>query len=176
VRPPRSIALLLVAAACAATPELTLDPEAHAHLTVAGFREADPAVAELLDGAVAWAVFHGVEDLHGACTHDGLLFRRSAPAHPVRLRCSSAPAAPAGVAYHLLVILADPQDVASLEAAALDLAEAAHISPHDDFGRLEPEPELEGATRWVITTSRESLLFEARRLRQQLELAAPPAR
>lgn len=157
----------LLLTACATTSEPVIDPEDHAQHLVTGFREASPAVAELLDGAVAWAVFEGVEDVQESCSHEGLLFRRSAtePALAVVLRCSSAaPVAPAGEAYHILVVLGDPADLELLEAAGLDLSDAAHISPHDDHGSIEAQ-----ATRWVVTTSRGGLLFPARLLRQRLE-------
>lgn len=146
-----------------ATPDL--DPAAHARLTVAGFREASPFVAARLDAAVAWAVFPDVEDASEACAHAGTLFRPDAPPRAARLRCGARPPAPAGTAYHVVVILEDPADLERLAAGALDLADAPHLAPHDDH-----PPPAGDATRWVVTSERAGLLFRGWSPRHTLEL------
>jgi hypothetical protein len=158
--------LVLTLCACAGLPEpVVLDAEGHDRVTLEGFRDASPFVAGLLDDAVAWAVFPDVEDTIDECTHDGRLYRPDAPARPAILRCSVRPTAPAGVAYHVLVILEDPADLERLAEEGLDLSAAPHLRPHDDHG-----PPAETATRWIVTSTLGGLLFDTWSPRWTLEL------
>jgi len=151
---------------CAGTPQpVALDPEAHGRLTVDGFRDASELVSTRLEAAAAWAVFPDVEDTRKACSHEGLLFQPGAPPRPTVLRCSVRPTAPAGAAYHLLVVLDDPAALTRLEEEGLELDLVPHLSPHDGF---DPPPASEKI--WVVTSERTGLLFDAWAPRQRLEL------
>lgn len=158
----------LLLASCAGDPApVQLDPEAHARLTLAGFREASPLVAQRLDVAAGWAVFADVEDTREACAHEGVWFGRDGASRSALLRCATRPSAPAGAAYHLLVLLADEADVAGLmRGEALDLEGARHFTTADE------DPDPAPATRWVVTSERGGLLFGAWDARQTLELVA----
>ena len=162
----RSWTLLLALLACSSPAIPPEDPGAHARHTGESFRELSPLVAEQLDGAAAWAVFPRVEDVGAGCAHGGFLFSPTGDARPIVLRCDSSPTAgPAGVTYHLLVILADPRDLELLRTEGIDLDETVYSSPLDD-----PSLPAEPSGRWAVTTSRGGLLFPARSLRQRIEL------
>lgn len=162
-----SAAIFLALSGCVTAPAgpVELDFNAHASLTADGFREASAEVAARLDDAAGWAVFPDVEDASEGCAHEGRLYRSGAPPIPVVLRCSSRPAAPAGVTYHALVILDDSVDLARLTQGALDLEGVPHVAPHDDH---EPLPQ---SARLIVTSVRGGLLFDARPQPQRLELA-----
>ncbi len=160
---------VLALVACASTPEpVVLDPEAHGRLTVDGFREASAAVATRLETAAAWVVFPDVEDSGATCAHAGTLFRPGARPRAATLTCAVRPTAPAGAAYHMLVVLADPADVERLVQGALELGDAPRLTPHDDHG---PPPDSE--TVWVVTSQRGSLLFDAWPALQRITLVDP---
>jgi hypothetical protein len=164
---PKSAALALWLCACAGAPEpFARDADTHHRLTLEGFREASPFVAQRLDSAVAWAVFPDVEDALEECVHPGRLHQPGAPARAVVLRCSMRPTAPAGAAYHVLVILEDPADLERLGEEGLDLSDAPHLAPHDDH-----EPPGSTAKRWVVTSALGGLLFDPWSPRRTLELA-----
>jgi hypothetical protein len=164
-----------------------VEPVHRAELVAEGFREASPALAERLGRAAAWAVFPDVEDEQGRgsdgmheCLHPGFLFEDPAgggvdggdpgavaPAdpRPARLRCTEPPVAPAGVAYHLLVVINTPDELARLDRGGLELSGVPHRSPHDGDG---PLPGFGGV--WVVTSVRGGLFFDARDGHQVLEL------
>lgn len=167
----RAIAILLGASlcACAAPAPAALDPVAHARLTVEGFSDANAAIAARLESAGAWAVFPDVEDAAAPCLHSGTLFRRGQPPHPVTLRCSARPAAPAGAAYHTLVVIEDAAVLARLEREGLELAGYAHVE-----ASAAALPEV-AAGVWIVTSERGSLLFAPWAAQQRLEIALEAA-
>ena len=153
--------------ACAGPPRpVVLDPEANGRLTVEGFREASEVVSARLETALAWAVFPDVEDASEVCTHAGMLFQAGAPPRPVVLTCTVRPSAPAGAAYHLLVVLEEPEVLARLARDGLELGDVPHLTTHD-----EQPPPASGPV-WVVTSQRATLLFDTWAPRQRLALAA----
>ena len=157
------LAVAVALAACAAPgPRPGVE---RARDVIAGFEEANPAVAELLDRAAAWAVFSDAEDLAHGCSHAGLLFTRDGGTRPCRLRCETRPNAPAGVTSHMLVILLEGSDLEQLARRELELEDAAWLSPP-----ATPVGDPDRATRWIVATSRVSALHATAPPIQVLEL------
>lgn len=137
---------------------------------MAGFREASPHVAELLDEVAGVAVFAGVEGVREGCPHDGILYLADGSSQPVVLRCLEEPRAPGGYSYHQLVLLRTSEQVEGLLEGPLALDGFVRLAPHDDH-----EPNAgEDDPGYVVSTHRSQLLFGDQTVRQQLEAGPLP--
>lgn len=134
---------------------------------LAGFREASPLVADLVDDAEAVAVFVNVEGVERGCPHEGRLLLSGGVRRRVVLRCLEEPRAPGGYTYHMLVVLQDACQVEQLEEGFLDLADFVHLAPHDDHPPQEGEPDV--APGYIVSTHRSQLLFGDQTVHQRLE-------
>lgn len=160
--------LALIASGCAsAPPQAPVDPIHHANLTIQGFTESNPLVAARLQTAAAWAVFSDVEDSLEPSIHEGTLFQRGKPPRRAHLSSTTEPPAPAGAAYHLLVVIEHPGELQKLTAEGLDLNAIHHAA-----ATATNAPPNHPSSTWTITSQRSSLLFPHPPTHQQLTL--PP--
>ena len=155
------IVISVLLPACTGPRGYRLSPER----ALAGFQEASPLMADLIEGAAAVAVFVSVEGSTEGRQDVGVLLLPDGGREEVVLRCLQDSRAPGGSSYHQLVVLRHPEQVELLRRDSLELDGFVHRTL-DDEGTPE---DLESAPGWVLSTRRSQLLFGDQKVRQRLE-------
>ncbi|MEM6672584.1 MAG: hypothetical protein AAF726_07045 [Planctomycetota bacterium] len=144
-----------LALACAAPPAPDDDPLHRAMATVAGFHDANLAVARRLDESAGWAVFPNAVPGDPTDARPGFLFTRDHRTLPVELHSTTPRRSPIGRSRHVLVVLADRADVDRIAEGRLALEDAAHVIAHD-----EGQESFSDASTWIVSSALSGLLFE----------------